>query len=132
MGKTTKKEFLWLLAGVAVVVAYWIGSEIYYGRSISPRGISTASDFYKRFGEPLLVRMVNHDGKDYYEFIGKPPRAQILALPSSAPVYVFDEQGQFVTWCGDPGDNNVYRQQWPLNGTNKLELRAVKQKLGLQ
>lgn len=131
---TKKKwEILVVIAVVAVLPAYWLGSEVNYARQISPQGITTAADFFKRFGEPKSVYTLMHDGKDYYEFRGllSPPKL-LGAMPSGPPAYVFDEQGRFVTWCSDTGDNNVYRQQWPLNSTNKLELRIVKQKLGLQ
>ena len=131
MTKTTKKEFLWLLAGAALVFAYWLGSEIYYGRSISPQGIATANDYFKRFGEPCLVRTVKHDGKDYYEFMGQPTPSFLFAFPSSSPTYIFDEQGRFVTWCADPGDTHGYRQQWQLTDTNRIEPKVVREKLGL-
>lgn len=129
----SKWAFSVLIAVVAVLPAYWLGSEAYYARQISPRGVTTASDFFKRFGEPRSVFILERDGKDYYEFRGFLPPPKLLgAVPSGPPAYVFDEQGHFVTWCNDIGDNNVYRQQWPFNSTNKLELNAVKQKLGIQ
>jgi hypothetical protein len=127
-----KREIIGALATIALIAAYWIGSEIYYAHSISPRGISTAGDYLKRFGEPKSIRAVKHGGKDYYEFTGSLPPRFVIALPSSPPVYVFDEQGRFVTWCSDPGDAHGYYQQWPFDSTNRLELKTVKERLGLQ
>ena len=63
------------ILGVAVVIgalaAYWIGSEIHYSRSISPKGISTVAEYFHRFGEPRVIREVGRDGKTYYEFFGR-------------------------------------------------------------
>ena len=128
-----KWEILIIIAVVALLPTYWIGSEVYYACQISPHGIATVSDFFKQFGEPKSIYTVKQGEKYYYEFVGFLPPPKLLgALPSGPPAYVFDQQGHFVNWCSDIGDNDVFHQQWPLNSTNKLELRTVKQKLGLQ
>jgi hypothetical protein len=95
-------------------LAYWIGSEVTYAQRISPRGISTASDFVLRFGEPERVRLLSHGGQVFYEFTGPLPSSWMLAPVSAPPAYVFDERGRFVTWCRDPGELPAYRGQWPL------------------
>jgi hypothetical protein len=123
-----------IVASVVVIVglaAYWIGSEVHYARSILPTGITTARDYFARFGEPLFVQMVSHEGQSYYEFAGRLPSALSMATPSSPPAYVFDEQGRYVTWCRDPGDMPSHRQHWPLQGTNLVEVGLVRQRLGL-
>jgi hypothetical protein len=128
------RRWLEILVTVAIIgglAAYWIGSEIHYARSISPKGIATARDFYDRFGEPRLIQMVERDGKSFYEFTGQLPSSWSAAVPSSAPAYVFDEQGQFVAWCRDPGDAPSHRRSWPLQSTNQVQLEAVRQKFGI-
>ena len=113
-------------------VAYLVGSEAYYARSISPHGISSVRDFFDRFGEPRHVRMVQRDGQSYYEFTGRLPSRFVLATPSAPPAYVFDQQGHFTAWCSDPGDIPSYRETWPLQSTNELEIGLVREKFGLR
>jgi hypothetical protein len=131
MTSKAKKETLFVITIIALLLGYWIGSEIYYGRSISPRGVSNVGEYFKRFGEPQLIGMLERDGRKYYEFYGRLPSAFILAFPSSPPAYVFDEQGRLVTWCRDPGDTPSFQQQWPLQNTNKIEIKVVRKKFGL-
>ena len=121
----------WTVA-LLLPLAYLVGSELYYARSISPDGISTVSDFVDRFGEPRRVLRVQHEGQSYYEFTGRLPPVFVLALPSAPPAYVFDEQGQFKAWCRDPGDIPSYRQAWPLQSTNPVDIGLIKERLGLQ
>ena len=76
--------------------------------------------------------MLERDGQSYYEFNGRvDPPWWCLAVPSGAPAYVFDERGQSVEWCGDPGDSPRYRQRWHLKSTTKVEIDVVKRKFGL-
>ena len=117
---------------ILLPIAYLVWSEVYYARSISPDGISTARDFFDRFGEPRWVRMVQRDGQSYYEFAGRLPSGFVLATPSAPAAYVFDDQGRFTTWCRDPGDIPSFRQTWRLQGTNYVEIGLVKEKFGLR
>jgi hypothetical protein len=125
------REILVTVAIIGGLAAYWIGSEVHYARSISPKGVSTMRDFFERFGEPPRIRMVQRDGQSYYEFTGLLPSSWSGAVPSAAPAYVFDEQGQFTAWCRDPGDTPSYRRTWPLQSTNQIEVGVVRQKFGL-
>lgn len=125
------REILVLVAIIGGLAAYWIGSEIHYARSISPKGVATVRDFFDRFGEPQRIRMVERDGRSFYEFTGHLPSSWSAAVPSSAPAYVFDEQGHFVAWCRDPGDDPSHRRTWPLQSTNQIELGVIKQKFGI-
>lgn len=120
-------------AAVALLpIAYVVGSDVYYVRSNSPHGVSTVRDFFDRFGEPSQVRMVHRDDQSYYEFTGHWPSGFVLATPSAPPAYVFDEQGRFAAWCGDPGDNPSYRQTWTLQSTNQVDISLVKERFGLR
>jgi hypothetical protein len=129
---TVVRKIVGLAALILVPIAYLAGSEVHYARSISPRGISTVRDFFGRFGEPRRVRMVQHDGHSYYEFTGHLSSGFALATPSAPPAYIFDEQGRFAAWCRDPGDNPSFRQTWPLQSTNKIEIALVREKFGLR
>jgi hypothetical protein len=124
------REILVTVAIIGGLAAYWISSEVHYARSVSPAGVATARDFFNRFGDPILVRMVERDGRSFYEFTGRFPGSWSAAVPSSPPAYVFDEQGQFVSWCRDPGDAPSHRQTWPLQSTNHVEIAVIREKFG--
>jgi hypothetical protein len=126
-----RRDIFGAAAIVGTLAAYWIISEVHYARNISPKGVATVHDFFDRFGEPKRIRMVERDGKSYYEFTGQLPGAWSAAVPSAAPAYVFDEQGQFAGWCRDPGDAASYRRTWPFQSTNQVEVRTVRQKFGI-
>ena len=126
-----QRTILGWTALIVLPVSYVLGSEIYYARSISPKGVSTVRDFFDRFGEPQRIRMVEHQGRICYEFTGHLPSAWVAAFPSEAPAYVFDEQGSFVGWCSDPGDAPSHRRTWHLQSTNRVEVGIVRKKLGM-
>lgn len=126
-----RRDIFVAAAIIGGIAAYWIGSEVYYARSISPKSISTVREFFDRFGEPPRIRMVERGGQSYYEFTGRLPSRWLFAFPSAPPVYVFDEQGRFAGWCSDPGDAPSYRSTWPLQSTNQVEVGVVRQKFGL-
>jgi hypothetical protein len=126
-----RREILGAAAIIVTLLAYSIGSEIYYRRTISPKGILTVNDFLERFGEPRRIRMVTREGRSYYEFTGHLPSPWLAAVPSAPPAYIFDEQGQFSGWCSDPGDAPSYRRTWPLLSTNAVDLTVVRKTLGL-
>src|SRR4051794_8947049 len=112
----------------ALLVIYFVGSQFYYERRISPKGLPTAREFFERFGEPRSVSVVAHDGKSYYEFAAPPPPRYLLVFASSPPVYIFDEHGLFVAWSRDPAVEPKYREQWPLQGMEEIALATVKQR----
>ncbi len=128
----SRREALVTVAIIGGLATYWIGSELRYARSISPKGISTVREFFNRFGEPRRIRMVQRDGLSYYEFTGRSPSSWSAAVPSAPPVYVFDEQGRFAAWCRDPGDASRYRGTWLLQSTNQVEIGLVREKFGLR
>ena len=125
-----RKIFRWT-ALILLPIAYVVGSEVCYARSISPHDVSSVRDFFSRFGAPPRVRMIQRDGQCYYEFTGRLPAGFVLATPSAPPAYVFDEQGRFVAWCRDPGDIPSYRQTWPLQTTNQVQIGLVRERFGL-
>jgi hypothetical protein len=126
-----RREILTIVAVLGGLAALSIGSEVHYARKISPKGVATVRDFFERFGEPRRIRMIERDGKSYYEFSGHLPSSWSCATPSAPAAYVFDEQGRFATWCRDPGDNPSYRRTWPLQSTNQVEVGVVRQKFGI-
>lgn len=89
-------------------------------------------DFVGRFGEPRRIRMVQRDGQDYYEFNGRLPAGCVLATPSAPPAYIFKTNGEFVTWCADPGDTPDFRSTWPFVSTNYVEFDAIRDRFNSQ
>lgn len=128
--KLTQKS---LLAGFLVLLlpVYWIGSEFWYSHNIQPNGISTVEDFFKRFGQPHRIREVERGGAVYFHLSGTLPPLYVLAVPSSPPVYVFDQTGHFVEWCRDPGDSNAYWKRWPQQGNQTVDPNDFKNRFGL-
>ena len=126
------KTIATVLGVLLAFLLYSLASERYYVRTKSPAGITTVSDYFRRFGEPAFVRMAQRDGRSYYEFNGRvDPAWWCLALPSGPPAYIFDERGQFIEWCAEPGDSSRYRQRWRLTSTNEVEVAGIKARFGL-
>ena len=125
------RQWLLVLALLGAVLGYPLWSEVHYAGQIVPNGIAAVPDFFRRFGEPRSVQKLRKDGQSYYELRGPLPSRWILAIPSSPPAYVFDETGRYVTWCRDPGDMPKYRVQWPLESTNYVDIKFLKQKFGM-
>lgn len=108
----------------------WIGSEVLYAVHIRPTGVHTVADHVRRFGEPQFVYEVVRDGRTYYEFTGFSPAAPpLLAVPSSAAAYIYDQKGQFTDWCSDPGDSPAYRQAWPRVPDMRLDIQTVRERI---
>jgi len=127
-----RRDILGVAAIMGALVAYWIGSEIYYSRSISPKGVSTVAEYVHQFGEPRAVHQIGRDGKTYYMIFGRGPSPLVFALPSSPPTYVFDDAGRFVEWCPDRGETQSgYNQRWPLTESGRVDVGTFKQRFGL-
>ena len=126
------KKRLLLYTALLLLPGAWLGSEWLCAVRIRPTEVHTVSDHLRRFGEPRLVYEVHHDGATFYEFTGfSRGGLPLLALPSSPPAYVYDQRGQFVTWCSDPGDQPSYRQAWPRVGGAPLDMQTVRHRLSL-
>ena len=130
--KRLLKTIIGILAVCLIFLLCQLASEQYYFGTKRADGIAIASDYFRRFGEPSFIRMVERNGQSYYEFNGRVnPPWWCLAVPSAAPTYIFDERGRFIEWCGDPSDNSSYRQRWSLKSTDKIDIADVKRKFGL-
>lgn len=126
-----KRDILVAAAVFGGLVAYWIGSEVYYARRISPQGVTTVARYVQRFGDPRAVHRIERDGKSYYMLFGRGLSPLVLAMPSSPPTYVFDDTGTFVEWCPDRGETQSdYDQRWPLSETGRVDIGTFKQKFG--
>ena len=125
--RRTLLEIGFLAASLALIV-YPFGSHIYYLHKMVPRDVSDIAGYFRRFGEPQRARLLERDGKRFYEFQGHLPPGVALAYVSAPPAYVFDEQGHFIDWCSDPGDQPDYYRRWPFSGTNWIEPAVLKQK----
>jgi hypothetical protein len=130
--KRALKTSAGILAIVLTFLLYSWASERYYFATKDPGGILTVSDYFKRFGEPSFVRMLERDGHGYYEFTGRVDQPWwCLSLPSDAPACLFDERGKFVEWCADPRDESSYRKRWSLKSAGKVAVDDIKRKFGL-
>jgi hypothetical protein len=129
---TRTRSVALLLVMPILTIAYVFGSETYYARSISPSGISNVRDYFNRFGDPDRIQHVYQKGQSYYEFNGHLPPLYLLAHPSSPPAYIFDEQGKFITWCKDPGDDPAYHETWQSQGAYQIEIGSVKEKFAIR
>lgn len=109
-------------------LSYWVGSEVIYMRRIEPTGIAKVDDYFARFGDPLFVCMVENNGRQCYEFTGPSDRSWIIAVPSALPVYVFDNEGVFVTWCSDPGDLDEYGNTWRRLPGDPIDVATIRQR----
>lgn len=107
-----RPDYWFAVLSLVGVVAYSIVSDIVYMHRIDPNGIANVDDYFARFGDPRLVGMVENNGRQCYEFTGPSDIDWIIAVPSAPPVYVFDKDGAFVTWCSDPGDLAEYGKTW--------------------
>jgi len=113
---------------VSLLAGFW-ASEGYVAHSKAPVGVTNVAGYFRRFGDPLLVRVIEHDSQSYYEFIGHPGGG--LTIPSGPPAYIFDAKGHFVEWCYDSSEAHDYRGRWPYNMTGRVDVSIVKQKFGL-
>lgn len=101
--KLTRSRLLEIIV-VLLVISYPIVSEIIYHRDISPAGLTEFSEFAGKFHESSSVRVFEATDGQIMEFNGLGPRRGLLAIPSAAPQYYFDESGAFQGWVCDPGD----------------------------
>jgi len=104
-----------------------------YVKSISPSGVRDIPDFFYKLGDPSYVKLVEQNGRFYYEFLGCSPRVRSYYIASNSPRYVFDGQGKFIEWCSGLREGEVYdfekRWPWPTNGS--VSVMSVKQKFGI-
>ena len=51
------------------------------------------------------------ENKTYFIFYG--PSDTWLALPSGPSAHVFAQNGQFIDWSRDTGDDKTFNDKWP-------------------
>lgn len=99
-----------IFLGVGLLVI--LGAHAWSGNHSSPRGIQNVTQYWKRFGEPSLILQLEKDGKVFFWVRGKMSAIHQMTLPSDAPGYIFNSDGQFVEWCYDPGDTPSFNRKW--------------------
>jgi len=104
---------------VLLVILYPVTSEVIYHRAISPGDASHFNEFTDKISQQSLVRVFDSSDGTIMQFHGLLPRPGLLALPSAAPFYYFDESGAFVGWVRDPGDMSI-PEKWQAIGEAKL------------
>lgn len=131
-----KRSNLGVLGFLLFSLAYLIVSEVHYASSIRPTGVRTVADHFRHFGSPHQITRLKLGSRIYYELSGVTLKQSslsypLLALPSAPPAYVYDEEGNFVDWFSDPGDQPAYREHWPNSEAQPVELAAFQRKYGL-
>ncbi len=121
----SRREVLYVVVLLGGVLCYYIGSEVYYSKTMAPVGVRTLADYVGRFGTPERVFTVVRGGHRYYELVGRRPPAWCIAVPSGLPRYVFDDTGAFQEWCMDPGDSPDYHVRWPRESTNLVDVQLL-------
>ncbi|NLT70981.1 MAG: hypothetical protein GXX91_09840 [Verrucomicrobiaceae bacterium] len=92
---------------VLLVISYPVISEWIYHRDISPGEATHFSEFSGKIRHQTSVRVFEARDGTLFQFRGFGPRAGLLAVPSSTPIYYFDEDGTFAGWVKDPGDMEI-------------------------
>jgi hypothetical protein len=119
------------IIGLLALLGYLVHSEVTYARLKDPTGIATVADYYQRFQMSSRASIVRVDEIEYICLTGPLPPKWSLALPSSPPEYVFDQQGTFVDWCSDPGDTPSWNRKWMTIAKTPLSDAEVRARLGL-
>lgn len=101
--KITRSRLIEIIV-VLLVISYPIASEIIYHRDISPSGRGEFHQFTGMLHESASVRVFEAESGMLMKFTGLGPRRGLLAVPSAAPQYYFDESGTYQGWVRDPGD----------------------------
>lgn len=89
----------------------WIVSEVRWATINSPIDKFDNVVEYLSVGRlPKRVTISEFESKTHW--IAHAPMDFWLALPSSAPAYVFDDSGALVDWSCDPGDDTSFQLKW--------------------
>ena len=120
-----------LIIGLLALGGYAVYGEVSCARLKDPTGISTVVDFYDRFHVSSRASILHVDNAEYFCLYGPLPPRWSLAVPSSPPVYLFDDEGKFVDWCSDPGDHPSWNQKWMTNRGVPLSDSEVRNRLEL-
>lgn len=121
--KLTRSRLLEIIV-VLLVISYPVVSEIIYHRDISPSGRSDFGEFAGMLHESSSVLVFEAEDSPIMKFTGLGPRRGLLAVPSAAPQYYFDESGAFLGWVRDPGDMETPDR---FQATGKAELISIEE-----
>lgn len=104
----------------AVLAALYVGSVIYNGERVIPRGVETIQDFYRRYGNPPAVESFVINNRGYYRVIGE--IAAPLAFPKGNPIYIFDATGRLIDWTGEVNADADFRARWDDSGAESMAI----------
>lgn len=65
------------------------------------------------------VFSVTNEGSIRLVVTFEPPKGTRHAY-SGPPAYIFDEEGRFIEWSEDIGDDSNYWRTWPISITNRV------------
>ncbi len=104
----------------------WVHGEYTHAKAIlPPENVDRVIPFIDAMGPKISAcYRFEREGKTYFRLIGPFPRG--VALVSSQPEYIFDENGKFVTWCSDPGDMPSFGEKW---GADRLSPKLTREEM---
>ena len=82
----------------------WLYELGRWSDSVVPAG-DTLADHLAHRSPPYRARVFEVAGQEYVAVFG--PWRVSPRFPSGPPVYVYDQQGRLVDWCGDTGDGGL-------------------------
>lgn len=114
---------------ILLVISYPVISEVIYHRDISPGELEYFTEFSDMISHESSVRVFETSEGTIVQFLGLLPRPGLLAIPSAAPYYYFDDGGTFVGWVRDPGDMKIPERFHPIGEVELITFEEVKRQI---
>ena len=108
---------IWAVVGLFVMD---FAAMVWQRHRIEPRGIETLRDYAAWRSASKVFAVEQKDGRAYAIAYG-PIAIGAIFLGSGPAVYVFDDQGRFVEWSPDSGDDSTFQSKWLTQRIQKTE-----------
>ncbi len=130
--KLTRSRLIEIVV-VLLVISYPVISEVIYHRDISPGDSEHFTEFAEMISHESSVRIFETSEGTMVQFRGLLPRPGLLAIPSAAPDYYFNDGGTFVGWVRDPGDMQIPKRFDPIGKVELITFEEAKRQIaGMQ
>lgn len=93
--------------------------ERYTSLLIKPEMIANVADLLRLKPEVRDVFSVTNENSISLVVTLQPPKGT-SHIYSGPPAYIFDEEGRFIQWSVDIGDDTKFWRTWPISRTNKI------------